>query len=175
MHCHFVDQMSIVKGTIEPDMKRVNIGNLIWDTSHTTLSKQYGTFLFDSYRESSRITERFSLLRPDDKSDPLLYVLGLVVSGQRSAGFYLTDYGLIEDWTSLTSPEHIRQADLSMLPRRMVTARVLVVLVVLLRSKLRRDRHYQDSPIHGGYTVPDVESQVFTADCQCLTYFSLML
>ena len=40
--------------------------------------------------------------------------------------------------------------------------------VFLLRPELRYDRHKRDVPIHQGYIVPDVESQVLTQNILCL-------
>ena len=40
--------------------------------------------------------------------------------------------------------------------------------VIHLRAKLKRGRHWHDSPIHEGYTVPNVESQVLSSNIPCL-------
>ena len=64
--------------------------------------------------------------------------------------------------------EHFCQAALSMLPLRLVAAGCLTSSVVLLRLKLRRDRHQRNSPMYEGYTVSNVKSQVFTSNIKCL-------
>ena len=78
---------------------------------------------------------------------------------------------------SQTSSEHLRQADLSMLALRVVTARVLVILngsfMSQIEAGLALTWFSDDYPIHKGYTVLIVESQVITSDISGLLWLGV--
>ena len=107
---------------------------------------------------------------------PILHylVLVLVVSSTRQRSFNWLVTSLYMLWlqlyidlmrshlTSQPFSEHHAKATLLCWQWGWSLTGCLSSSVVLLRPKLRRDRHLRDSPIHEGYTVPNVESQIFT-------------
>jgi len=71
--------------------------------------------------------------------------------------------------TSQPFSEYYRQADLSMLALKMVTARVLVDISGSFRFQIMMGLTLMLSPGEKGYTVPSVMSQVVTPNITCLS------